>query len=78
MMQMTLKALTPARMRNKLKIPAMPVLKLRTRDLRRPKVMLPSLLLDSALQRPIPPLLLLHLPTVLLPPLPLKLCNKTL
>jgi hypothetical protein len=54
-------------------MPAMPVLKLQSRDLRRPKVMLPSLLLDPALPRPMSPLLLLHQPAVL--PLPLRLCN---
>jgi hypothetical protein len=52
---------------------AMPALKLQTRDLHRPEVMFPSLLLDPALQRPIPPLLLLLLPAA--PPLPLRLCN---
>jgi hypothetical protein len=73
MMLKMLKALTPARMRRKLKMLAMPALKLQTKDLRRPEVMLSFLLLDPALQRPISPLLLLHLPAV--PPLPLRLCN---
>jgi hypothetical protein len=49
----TLKALTPARMKKKLRTP---VLKLRCRDLHRPEVMPPSLLLDPALQKPMSPL----------------------
>jgi hypothetical protein len=77
-MLMTLKALTPARMRRKLKMPAMPTLKLWSRDLHRLEVILPFLLLDLALQRPMSPLLLLHLPVVPPPPLPLKLCHKRL
>jgi hypothetical protein len=61
MMLMTLKDLTPARMRRKLKMLAMPALKLRPSDLHRLEVMLPFLLLDPALQMPMFPLLLLHL-----------------
>jgi hypothetical protein len=73
---MMLKALTPARTRRKLKMPAMPALKLRSRDLRRPEVMLPFLLLDLALQRPMSPLLLLHLPAVQPPPCLLEFAKK--
>jgi hypothetical protein len=51
MMQMMLKALTLARTRKKPKMLAMPALKLQTRDLCQPEVMLPFLLLDPALQR---------------------------
>jgi hypothetical protein len=54
-------------------MPAMPALKLQSRDLRQTEVMVPSLLLDSALQKPMSPLPQLHLPAV--PPLPLRLCN---
>jgi hypothetical protein len=78
---MTLKMprdLTLARMRRKPKMPAMPVLKLRHSGLCRLEVMLPFLLLDLALQRPMFPLLLLHLPAVQPPALPLRLCEKTL
>jgi hypothetical protein len=57
-------------------MPAMPALKLRHSGLNRLEVILPFLLLDPALQRPMAPLLLLHLPAVRPPPLPLRLCNK--
>jgi hypothetical protein len=69
----TLKALTPARMRRKLKMPTMPTLKLRPSDLHRLKVMLRFLLLDPALQTPTFSLLQLHLPAVQPPPLPRRL-----
>jgi hypothetical protein len=54
----------------------MPALKLRLSDLHWLEVMLPFLLLDLALQTPMFPLLLLHLPDVQPPPLPLRLCDK--
>jgi hypothetical protein len=57
---------------------AMPALKLRHSGLRRLEVTLPFLLLGPALQRPMSPLLLLHLPVVLPLLLPLRLCEKTL
>jgi hypothetical protein len=63
-------------MRKKLKMLAMPALKLRFSDLRWLEVMLPFLLLDSALQMPMSPLVLLHLPAVQPPPLPLRLYDK--
>jgi hypothetical protein len=72
-----LKGLTLAKMRRKLKMPAMPVLKLRHSDLRQLEVMLPFLLLDLALQTPMFPLLLLHLPAAQPPPLPLRLTKNT-
>jgi hypothetical protein len=68
----TLRALTPARMKKKLK---MPILKLRSRVLPRPEAMAPFLLLDPALLKPTSPLLQLHLPAALLPLLPLELCS---
>jgi hypothetical protein len=73
MMLRMLKALTSARMRRKLRMPAMLVLRLQSRDLRQLEVMLPSLLLDPTLQRPMSPLPQLHLLAV--PPLSLRLCN---
>jgi hypothetical protein len=51
----------------------MPALKLWSRDPRWPEVMLPSLLLDPELQRPMSPLPQLHPSAV--PPLPFRLCN---
>jgi hypothetical protein len=74
----TLKALTPARMKRKLRTLAMPAPKFRTRDLPRPEAMAPSPLLDPALLKPMSPLPQLHLPAALLPPLPLKLCIKNI
>jgi hypothetical protein len=67
-----LRALTPARMKKKLK---MPTLKLRSRVLPGPEVMAPFLLLDLVLLKPISLLPQLHLPAALLPLLPLKLCS---
>jgi hypothetical protein len=57
---------------------AMLTLKLRHSDLRRLEVMHLSHLLDLTLLMPTFPLLLLHLPVVQPPPLPLRLCKKTL
>jgi hypothetical protein len=71
-----LKALTPAKMKRKHRMLAMPVPKLQNRDLSWPEVMAPSLLMDLALPKPMSPLPQLHLPAALLPPLPLKLCSK--
>jgi hypothetical protein len=72
----TLKALTLVKMKRKLRTLAMPAPKFRNRDLPRPEVTAPSLLLDLALLKPMSPLPQLHLPVALLPPLPLKLCKK--
>jgi hypothetical protein len=66
-----LKALTPATMRKKLKMEAMPALLLQHSDLPRLVVMLLSLLLDPALLMPTFQLPLLHLPAA--QPLPLFL-----
>jgi hypothetical protein len=74
----TLRALTPARMKRKQRMLAMLAVKLRNRDLPRPKVMPPSLLLDPALPKTMSPLPQLHLPAALPSPLPLKFCLKTL
>jgi hypothetical protein len=71
------KDLTLARMRRKLKMPAMPAMKLRPSGLRLLDVMLPFLLLDPALQTPMFPLLLLHLPAVQPPPRPLRFAKNT-
>jgi hypothetical protein len=67
----TLRALTPARMKKKLR---MPTLKIRSRVLPQPEVTAPLLLLDPALLKPTFLLLQLHLPTALLLLLPLRLC----
>jgi hypothetical protein len=72
-----LKDLTPARMRKKLKMHAMPVLKLWHSDLRRLEVMLLSLPLDPILQMPTSLLPLLHPPAAQPPPLPLRLIKNT-
>jgi hypothetical protein len=72
-----LKDLIPARMRKKLKMQAMPVLKLQHSDQRRLEVMLLSLLLDPALQMPTSLLPLLHLLAAQPPPLPLRLIKNT-
>jgi hypothetical protein len=71
-MLQTLRALTPARMKKKLK---MPILKLRSRALPWPEAMAQFLLLDLALLKLTSPLLQLHLPAPLLPLLPLELCS---
>jgi hypothetical protein len=67
----TLRALTPARMKKKLK---MPTLKLWSRVQPWPEVTAPFLLLDPALLKPTFLLLQLHLPAALLLLLPLRLC----
>jgi hypothetical protein len=67
----TLRALTSAKMKKKLK---MPTLKLRSRILPRPEATAPFLLLDPALLKPTFLLLQLHLPAALLLLMPLRLC----
>jgi hypothetical protein len=73
----TLKGLTPARMRRKLKMPAILALKLWHSDLHRLEVMLPFLLLDPVLQTLMFPLLLLNLLAAQAPPLPLRFTKNT-
>jgi hypothetical protein len=68
----TLRAQTPAKMKKKLKTPT---LKLRSRVLPRPEVMVLFLLLDPALLKPTSLLPQLHLPAALPPLLPLELCS---
>jgi hypothetical protein len=71
----TLRALTPAKMKKKLKRPTPTS---RNRDLPRAEVMAPFHLLGLALLKPISLLLQLHQPAALLLPLLLELCIKTL
>jgi hypothetical protein len=68
----TLRALTPAKMKKKLK---KPTLKFQNRDLSQPEVMAPFHLLGPALLKPTSPLLQLYQPAALLPLQPLDLCS---
>jgi hypothetical protein len=67
-----LRALTPAKTKNKLK---KPILKFQNRDLSQPEVMAPFRLLDPAHLKPTSLLPQLHPPAALLPPRPLELCS---